>query len=599
MRRQGYPPLDDPEKIVDPLPGEDLDALERGERALGESHRVALPGRKVGNRRIGRVLFAFFLGLGAGWLLHAHLSGGGSAGPASPSLSPRFGYPVAGIRLEKASLGEGGPRAAAAFVLGPGERVRIKYGKESLRFLSVEKHSSPLTAFQVLLFRPPTLYLDGRAVDAGQELSSLTEPEKSLSYTLALKPSKDLPPVASFEMDLEMDAQAWLARVRTLKEFEAQKRSLEEALKASPEDVDLLMALGDLLAQHKESSAAAERFQQVLKKDPNNVGAAKALCAIYLKAQPKKALEMYETLANIDPENRLSHYKEMARLQERLGVSPAETYRKILAIQKNDPDAVRGLDTLYARHIERAQQWEKKGELPKAIQEMKSAMDLQASREAKVYLATLYSNLGFSLAQKGKLQEAISNYEASLKLDESAITYLNLADAYAKSDRLDDSLKAVEKAYSFKPKDARLLKNILLLWGELLMTKKNYQQAIQRLEELHSLSPKDPQVLQTLGLAYWKKGDLQKALELLKGIPPLMASGPKKDQAEVHRLIGDLYRAMGDEEKDLKRRIARYDEALKSYKQALALDKDKEVQKRMDELAAERKALQIRAFKSS
>lgn len=591
--------MDDPDKIVDPLPGGDLEALEDGERVFLDAPRRPLPTRPVRKRRVAPVLLSFLLGVGGGWFLHGYLSQGGTGLPSAPSVSGWLGYPLAGIRVEKAPRGEASREKAAALLLKPGDKVSFKYGKESLRFLSVERRSSPLAAFQVLIFRPPVLYLEDRAIETGQDISSLLEPERSLSYTISLKASRDLPPVASFALEMEMDPQAWLARAQGLKDFEAQKISLEKALEAAPGDVDLLMALGNLLAQHKDQTAAAERFQQVLRRDPHHVEAAKALCAIYLKGQPRKALEMYETLAKIDPENRLSHYKEMARLQERLGLSPTETYRKILAIQRNDPDAIRGLDTLYARHIEKAQEWEKKGDMPKAIQEMKLAMDLQATKETKAYLATLYSNLGFSLAQKGKLQEAISNYEASLKLDENAITYLNLADAYAKNNRVDDALKAVEKAYNLKPKDAGVLRNVLLLWGELLMAKKDYQRAIQRLEEIHARAPKDPQLLKTLGLAYWKKGDLPKALDLLKAIPPLVASGPKKDQAETHRLIGDLQRAMGDQEKDLKRRISRYDEALKSYKQALALDKDKEVQKRMDELAEERKALQIRAFRSS
>ncbi len=576
-----------------------MDALEEGERRFLEAPRRAVPAREVRRRRIAPVLLSFLLGVGAGWFLHGYLSQGWTGSPSASSLSGWLGYPLAGIRLEKASRGDAGRERAVAVLLRPGEKVSFKYGKESLRFISVERRSSPLAAFQVLISRAPLPYLGERAIEPGQEISPLLEPERSLSSTIALKASRDLPPLASFGVEMEMDTKAWLARAQGLKDFEARRTCLEKALEAEPEDVDLLMALGDLLAQHKDQKGAAERFQQVLSKNPHHVQAAKALCAVYLKGQPRKALEMYETLAKIDPENKLSHYKEMARLQERLGLSPAETYRKILAIQRNDPDAIRGLDTIYARHIEKAQEFEKKGDLTKAIQEMKLAMDLQATKETKGYLATLYSNLGFSLAQKGKLQEAISNYEASLRLDENPVTYLNLADAYAKSNRVDESLKAVEKAYGLKPKDAGVLRNILLLWGELLMAKKDYQHAIQRLEELHGRAPKDPQALKTLALAYWKKGDLPKALDLLKAIPPLIASGPKKDQAETHRLIGDLQRAMGDQEKDLKRRISRYDEALRSYKQALALDKDKEVQKRMDELAEERKALQIRAFRSS
>jgi tetratricopeptide (TPR) repeat protein len=183
-------------------------------------------------------------------------------------------------------------------------------------------------------------------------------------------------------------------------------------------------------------------------------------------------------------------------------------------------------------------------------------------------------------------------------LDESPVTLLNLADAYAK-DRQDlKALKALERAWALKPKEQEVVRNILLLWAELLTAKKDFKAAISKLEELKGRFPNDPEIVKTLAIAYWHDKNLNKALELLKTVPAMMKSNSAKEKAEVHRLLGDLYRALGDQERDIKKRISRYDEALKEYKAGLALFKDKELEKRKEQLEAERLNLVKRSLRS-
>jgi tetratricopeptide (TPR) repeat protein len=599
MKKDAYPPLDD-DKILDAPPGLDLEAL--ASREAIPSQRLG-PARRPRRRRIwrtARLLLPFLVGIGVGGAIYHHVSSEPSEDRVTSAFSGAFEYPVTGIRLEKSPSEGGGAKPAVALTLMPGESVRVKYGRERVRFVGVERSSSPWASFISLFSNPPILHLGDRPIDVGQEFTHLLQPEKALSETLVLKSPEAHAPAAAFRLDVEMDPRAWLARSLELQDPQDKRTCLEQAAAGDPANVEILLTLGNLLLEQKDAMGATGRFQEALKRDPHHLEASKALATLYWKAQPKRALEIYENLLKIDPGHRLDHYKQIARLQERLGLSPAESYRKILAIQRNDPDATRGLDNLYAKLVEKAQTLEKKGELHKAILEMKQALEVHPSKEGQAYLAALYNNFAFSLAQKGKLEEAIPNYEASLKLDENPVTYLNLADAYEKAKQLSGALKAVEKAHSLKPKDPGVQKNLLLLWAELLMAKKEYAQAVSKLEELHNRLPKDLHVLKTLGMAYWRQGNLSKAITALKGLPPLMASQPPKEQAEIHRLIGDLYRSLGDHEKDVRARITQYDQALKSYKQGLALNKgDKEIQKRFDELAEERKGLRIRSLKSS
>jgi len=227
-------------------------------------------------------------------------------------------------------------------------------------------------------------------------------------------------------------------------------------------------------------------------------------------------------------------------------------------------------------------------------------LELHPTKKGKAYLATLHNNLAYSLAKQGKYKEAIPHYEASLKLEESAVTHLNLADAYAKTKQIDNALKSLEKAWGMKPKEQEVVKNLLFLWAELLTQKKDLHGAIAKLKELHARFPKDPEAAKMLAAAYWNQKDLAKALEVLKKVPQLMSSHPPKARAEIHGMLGDLYRALGDQEKNVKGRISRYDEALKEYKAALVLNKgDTQIQKKKEELEKERMALVKRSLRAS
>lgn len=599
MRRMELPPLED-DKILDAPPGLDVDTL--GAKDLGTLSPRKNRTKGVQTRTKGLwILVGFLLGIGVGGLVLWELSPGKRVDlPSKVELQsrPLFAYPVAGIRLERAGSTESGPQRESSFVLRRGETIRARYGKEAVRYLALEREQSPWAWLLSLLVSVPRLYLADKPLEPGQDLLSLVAPEKSLSYELSLREKPGAPAIASFSLELEMSSDTWTARAKELKDPGEQRVCLEHALALEPGNVDLLVALGNLLWEQNDALAAAQSFEQALKLSPKNKEAASALATIYFKSKPKRALEMYVLLSEVDPRNKLNHLKRVAELQERLGKSPVETYRKILAIEKNDPDAKRGLDTLYAKQVERAQQAEKKGNLSLALREMQQAFQLHPTKEGKAYLAALNNNLAYSLAKQGKFKEAIPKYEESLKLDENPLTYLNLADAYARTKQHRNALNALEKAWAMKPKETEVVKNILLLWSEILMEQKDFRQATRKLEELHSLLPKDAQIAKMLATAYWNDKNLGKALEILKTVPPLMRSHPAKDKAEIHGMLGDLYRALGDQEKNIKARIARYDEALKEYKAALALDRaNKELQKRKEQLESERMALVKRSLR--
>jgi tetratricopeptide (TPR) repeat protein len=595
MAKNGYPPLGD-DKILDPLSDLDLQGLRSRERRTIRPPVRTTRYQRPRRRKIGRFILLFLLGLGVGWFLHVS-----ETQEERPSIiSSSFAYPVKGIRLERTSRSEGKEASSIAFTLLPGETVKLQYAHETLRYLEPERRSSLWSTVLTFFLSPPTLFLKDQALAPGQELSEVVRPEESLSYALSLKSYGADEPLASFTLAVEMDAQSWLVRARAFQAPQEQKACLEAGLQNDPDNVVLLLTLSKLLWEQNETRETVEGYKKVLTLDPANIEAHKALATIYWKESPKEALEIHKKLAKIEPDRQVDHYKQIARLQERLGLPSADTYRKILSLNKDDPDAVEGIQALYAKHVDRAQELEKQGDLSGAIREMKAALSIQSTGNAKAYLAALHNNLAYALAREGKIKEAIDHYQASLKYDENATTYLNLADAHKKNKESSMALKAVEKAAALKPKDRELLKSTYLLWADLLISNKKDKEALKKLKEIHGRLPKDPQITKTLGVSYWKVGDLSNALETMRTLPPLLESAPEKERAEAFGILGDLHRSIGETEKDLNARISHYDRALKAYGQALSLNSgNKEIQKRWDEVAEERKALKIKVLQSS
>jgi len=549
------------------------------------------------------VLLGFLLGLVLGWGLHAVLWQSAPGRPTEQKgILSQLRHPVVGIRLERAPLGEkeGISRPAEEWVARLGDRIRIQYGKESLRFVALEGRSSPISALLGLFLPEPRLYLNDRPLEPGVEITKLMKPEETLRYELVIRQSSGERPLGAISVHLQMDGKSWLARARLLLDPKDKRRCLEQALQANPEDTDILLALGRLLRDQKDVKSAIASFERIVQKEPSHVEARKALVELYWKNQPTKALKTLEALIKLDAEHRIDYYKQVALLQERLGLSSAETYRKILSLRKNDPEATQRIQQQYAQHLNQAKQWERKGDLRRAIRAAKQALEYQSTPEARKYLAGLYNNIGFAYAKEGNLRRAVANYLASLELDPNPATYLNLAQAYARSKKTSKAIDALKRAQALSPKDRNLQRGILLLWAELFLSEKEYGKAAEKYRALARLFPKDPEVHQALAAAYWKKGDLKGALSAYKKLIPLISSRPSKERAEVWKSVGDLHRLLGERGKDLKARLAHYDQALKAYEKAIDLNgKDKEAQELWEAVAEKRKELKIKLLQAS
>jgi tetratricopeptide (TPR) repeat protein len=93
----------------------------------------------------------------------------------------------------------------------------------------------------------------------------------------------------------------------------------------------------------------------------------------------------------------------------------------------------------------------------------KAEKQKQASAEVKAFF-----DAGLQLAQQGKLEEAIAEYNKALEKDpDQPYIHANRADALSRVNKLPEALEAYQKAISLKPDDAAMYTNMGVLLGKM------------------------------------------------------------------------------------------------------------------------------------
>lgn len=125
---------------------------------------------------------------------------------------------------------------------------------------------------------------------------------------------------------------------------------------------------------------------------------------------------------------------------------------------------------------------------PEEIEKLKEEMKKAEERKAASAEVKGFFDAGLELAQQGKYDEAIEQYEKALEKDpEQAYIQANLADALSKVEKYDEALAAYQKAVSLKPDDAAIYTNMGVVLGKLGKTKES-QDAFKKAAELNPQS---------------------------------------------------------------------------------------------------------------
>ena len=166
-----------------------------------------------------------------------------------------------------------------------------------------------------------------------------------------------------------------------------------------------------------------------------------------------------------------------------------------------------------------------------------------------------YYNLGDTFRRQGKLDDAIEQYEQSLRINPDHADVLNnLGATFAKQGKLKESIPPFERALRLKPEFADAHYNL----GNVLDTQGKLEEAIPHYEQAIRFKSDHVEAHYNLGLALAKQGKLDDAIQHWKRVLQL-----KPDYVGAHYNLG---LAFVKQEK--------LDQALQHWDQALRLKPD-------------------------
>jgi protein O-mannosyl-transferase len=192
---------------------------------------------------------------------------------------------------------------------------------------------------------------------------------------------------------------------------------------------------------------------------------------------------------------------------------------------------------------------EKKGEINEAIRQYQESLRLKAdSIEAR-------NNLGVALGRKGQMDEAIKQFQEAIRLKpDDAPSYNNLGGAFYQQGNTAEAIRQFQEAIRLKPDYADPHNGL----GIALDKGGQIGEAIRQLQEAIRLKPDHTDAHYNLGVAFYQQGRTAEAIRQFKEVIRL-----KPDHAEAHNNLGTALGLGGQTA-----------EAIRQFQEALRLKPD-------------------------
>ena len=203
----------------------------------------------------------------------------------------------------------------------------------------------------------------------------------------------------------------------------------------------------------------------------------------------------------------------------------AESFKHVIALNPDDPDAYYNLGTLSL----------KRDDFQQARQYLEKAIKLRSE------YPEAWNNLGMMAAQQGRLDEAVEDFKQSLaQRPDFAVALLNLGNVYRRQHALADAEDCLNHAHSLQPDNPEIDYSLGMLYAQ----QNQLETASDYLRKAIGLRPDYPEALNNLGVVFVRGQDYAKAEEQFKsGI----RVAPEFDQSYLN--LARLYLLRNDKEK--------------------------------------------------
>ena len=198
----------------------------------------------------------------------------------------------------------------------------------------------------------------------------------------------------------------------------------------------------------------------------------------------------------------------------------------------------------------------------KCIEVLKKAVELKIKNKDQIYLL-----LGLSYQRANMPHKAEEAYKKAISINsDSDIAYFYLGAFYELNNERDKAITQFKKAIEINPRNSDALNYLGYMYAE---DGVNLDEAVELLNRAIEIEPENGAYIDSLGWAYYKKGDIDKALSLVKKASELI------EDPVIYDHLGDIYFKM-----------SRKEEAKKAWLKSLEIESDqqkvKEKIKRLD-----------------
>jgi len=302
---------------------------------------------------------------------------------------------------------------------------------------------------------------------------------------------------------------------------------LDQSLKNSPDDADLLVARAILQWRHHEIDAAKSDLRHAVEVDPFHLPARKNLGQLLLKeGKAEEAMLIFEEMLRIDP-------RDTATLETlgslKMNSDPSGAIPFLEEAVRLAPGRVQYLSTLGVAYL-------KVGKTPEAEANLRRALSLSPKDP------NIRNNLSIAMIQSGHYREAVALLRPLLKEHPNLIRARNnLAVAVASMGNLKE---AEREAHKVLQADPAYTDGIMTL-AAILHQGGRYQEEFDLLEEKADAASADPSYLRKLGIAAGLSSHCARALEILK---PLVSTKDHPVDPELLQVAAGCMTMEGDPE---------------------------------------------------
>jgi tetratricopeptide (TPR) repeat protein len=338
----------------------------------------------------------------------------------------------------------------------------------------------------------------------------------------------------------------------------------QRVVEMDPSNVKALSALAEIYVERKDEKRAIETFNQLEALAPNDVNLKLKVALIYYEQkQFEKAVDKFKELRRLHPDDeRLGYY--MGVIQENLKkddeayaefekVKPTSEFFKDARLhmaylrirQKDEEGAIRIMEEAIRKKPQVGPFYEYLSEIYRDRQDYVRAVEvLKDGLKKSPDKETLWYDLGTTEDKAGRFDEMVIAMREVLKINPknpNALNYLgySLAD---RGERLDEAVDLLQMALLQKPGDGFITDSL----GWAYYQKGDLDRAFELIRKAHELVPDEPTIAEHLGDVCLKKGDRTKALKSYRDSAALLRKkGPgdeetAKDLERVMKKASDL-----------------------------------------------------------